>query len=58
MSDSELGELRTPNGLADSCVTSVMAFWKGTERLANWSSSYTKRERQEWMHHPPGYIFA
>jgi len=29
--DSELGELRTPVDLADSCVSSVMAFWKGTE---------------------------
>jgi len=33
--DSELGELRTPNGLADSCVSSGMALWKGTERLVN-----------------------
>jgi len=33
--DSELRELRTPDGLADLCVLSVMAFWKGTERLAN-----------------------
>ena len=29
-SDSELGELRTPDGLADSCVSSDMAFCKGT----------------------------
>ena len=28
--DSELGELRTPDGLADSCVSSDMAFCKGT----------------------------
>jgi len=34
-SDSELGELRTPDGLADSCVSSGTAFWKGDERLAN-----------------------
>jgi len=33
--DTELGELRTPDGLADSCVSSGMAFWKSTERLAN-----------------------
>ena len=33
--DSEFEELRTPNGLADSCVSSGMAFWKGTGRLAN-----------------------
>ena len=33
--DSELGELRTPVGLAESCVSSGMAFWKGAERLAN-----------------------
>jgi len=33
--DSELGELRTPDDLADSCVAIRMAFWKGTERLAN-----------------------
>jgi len=33
--DSELGELRTPDGLADSCVSSGMGFWKGNERLAN-----------------------
>jgi len=42
--DSELGELRTPDGLADSCLSSGMAFRKGTERLANSSSPYTKRE--------------
>ena len=42
--DSELRELRTPDGWADSCVSSVMAFWKGTERLVNWSSPYTKKE--------------
>jgi len=34
-SHSELGELRTPNGLADPCVSSSIVFWKGTERLAN-----------------------
>jgi len=33
--DSELGERGTPNGLADSCVSSAMAFWKVTEGLAN-----------------------
>jgi len=33
--DRELEELRTPDGSADSCVSSVMAFWMGTERLAN-----------------------
>jgi len=33
--DSELGELRTPDVLADSCVSSGMAIWKGTERLAS-----------------------
>jgi len=31
-SDSELGELGTLDGLADSCVSSGMAFWKVTER--------------------------
>jgi len=30
-----IGELGTPDGLADSCVSSVMAFWNGTERLTN-----------------------
>jgi len=29
------GKLRTPDGLADSCVSSGIAFQKGTERLAN-----------------------
>jgi len=29
--DSGFGELRTPGG----CVSTGMAFWKGTERLAN-----------------------
>jgi len=29
--DSELRKLRTPDGLADSCVTSGIAFWKGTK---------------------------
>jgi len=38
--DSEFGELRTSGG----CVASGMAFWKGTERLGNWSSPYTKRK--------------
>ena len=33
--DSELGEPRTPDDLADSGVSSGMAFWKGTERMAN-----------------------
>jgi len=33
--DSEIRELRTPHGLADSCVSSGVAFWKDTERLAN-----------------------
>jgi len=33
--DSGLGELGTPDDLADSCVSSGMAFWKGAERLAN-----------------------
>jgi len=42
--DSELGELRTPDCLADSCVSSGMAFWKDAERLANLSFPYTKRE--------------
>jgi len=45
--DSELGELRTPDGWADSCVSSGITFWKGTERLANFSSPYTKREAGE-----------
>jgi len=33
--DSELEELGTLDGLADSRVSSCMAFWKGTEILAN-----------------------
>jgi len=33
--DSELGELGKLDDLADSCVSSGMAFWKGDERLAN-----------------------
>ena len=40
--DGEFGELRTPNG----CVSSGMGFCKGTERLANWSSQYAKREAE------------
>jgi len=39
--DSELGELGTLDGLADWCVSNGMAFWRGTERVANWSSPYT-----------------
>jgi len=31
--DSELGELGTLDGLIDSCVSSGIAFWKGTEIL-------------------------
>ena len=42
--DSGLGELGTLDVLADSCVSSVMACWKGAERLVNWSSPNTKRE--------------
>ena len=42
--DSELGWLRTLDGLADSCMSSGMSFWKGTESLANWLSPYTKRK--------------
>jgi len=42
--DSDLGELGTPDGLADSCVSSGIALWKGAEILANLSSPYTKRE--------------
>ena len=33
--DSELEELRKLDGLADSCVSSGMTFWKGTEKLAH-----------------------
>ena len=33
--ECELRELRMPDGLADSCVSSGMAFWKGAERLAH-----------------------
>ena len=42
--DSELGELGTPDDLADSCMSSAMAFWKDTEWLEIWLSPYTKRE--------------
>ena len=41
---SELGDLRMSDDLADSCVSSVMAFCKGTEWLAIWLSPYTKWE--------------
>jgi len=44
--DTELEKLRTLDSLADSCVSSGMAFWKSTERLANCSFQYTKG-RQE-----------
>jgi len=33
--DSGLGELGKLDDLADLCVSSGMAFWKGAERLAN-----------------------
>ena len=42
--DSELRELRMPDGLADSYVSSGMACWKGTKRVTNWSSTYTNWE--------------
>jgi len=42
--NSELGELRTPDSLTDQCMSSGMAFWKGTERLAHRTSPYTERE--------------
>jgi len=31
-------------GLAHSCVSSGMTFWKGAKRLANWSSPHKKME--------------
>jgi len=36
--DSELGEHGTLDGLTDSSLSSGTGFWKGAERLANWSS--------------------
>ena len=33
--DSGLREIETLDGLAESCVSSSLAFWKGAERLAN-----------------------
>jgi len=33
--DGELGELGSLFGLADSCVSNGMAFWKGGGRLPN-----------------------
>jgi len=33
--DGESGELRTLDGLAYSCVSSGMSFWKGIETLEN-----------------------
>ena len=55
--DSELGELGTLDGLADSCVSSGMAFGKGAERLSNWSFPYNKW-RQEWTDQLPRHLFA
>ena len=55
--NSGLGELGKLGDLADSCVSSGMAFWKGAERLANWSSPYTKG-RQEWMNQLQRHLFA
>ena len=55
--DSGLGELRTPDGLADSGVSSGMAFWKSAKRLANWQSQFTKW-RQELMNQLPRHLFA
>jgi len=55
--DSELGALGKLNDLADSGVSSGMAFWKDDERLANWSSPCTKR-RQELMNPLPRHLFA
>ena len=48
--DSEFGELGTPDGLADSCVSSGMAFWKSAERLANWSPHTKNGDRSERTH--------
>ena len=64
--DSELRELRTPDGLADSCLSSGMAFRKGTERSANWSSPFTKKgDWSEWTDYRsisllrlPGKVYA
>jgi len=44
--------------LADSCVSSGLVFWKGTERLANWvvhpgSSSHIRRETETTEVSPP-----
>jgi len=55
--DSELRELGKLDGLADSCVSSGMAFWKCAERLANWSSPH-KKWRQEWINQLPLHLFA
>ena len=50
--DGELRELRTTDG----CVSSGMAFWKGTERLAIWWSPYTKRETGVKEPTTPSYL--
>jgi len=45
--DSEFGELRTPVGLAESCVSSWMAFWKGTEIGKLFKPIYKMGDRSE-----------
>jgi len=31
--------VKTPKALADSCVSSGLVFWEGTEWLANWGDN-------------------
>jgi len=42
--DSELGELGTLDDLAESCVSSGMAFWKSAESFSKFSVPIHKRE--------------
>jgi len=42
--DRDLGELGTLDGLADSCVSSGMAFWKGAENISKLIIPIHKKE--------------
>ena len=41
---------RIESSLTDSCVSSGLVFWEGTERLANRGDHLDNEGRQEWMH--------
>ena len=62
--DSELGELGTLAGLADSCVSSDMTFWKGCRNTSKLIiPTHKNGDRSEWTNYisllsRPGRVYA